>query len=301
MITLARFILKGYSQAALVAAAMAMLGLILPPFAWISGAAIGLITLVGGHRQGMLVTAIAAVGTAVFAGIIISAPEFAAWFVLLIWLPVLMLAVVLRNTVSLVLCIQLLAGVSLLGIVVLYQFFPDLGEFWRPSLEMMASEMLTQSDEDLDAAQLQLVIDNVIRILPGFLASSFMIGTLLSLYLARWWQAAIYNPGGFGKEFRALNLGKTTALIAMAIALVATLVEGQALADTFYAMMLVVFMLYLNQGLAVLHAVIAGKQLNAVWLYLVYILMFFIPHIVVLLAMAGLADTWIDFRRRLVA
>ena len=87
----------------------------------------------------------------------------------------------------------------------------------------------------------------------------------------------------------------------MAIALVATLVEGQALADTFYAMMLVVFMLYLNQGLAVLHAVIAGKQLNAVWLYLVYILMFFIPHIVVLLAMAGLADTWIDFRRRLVA
>ena len=74
-----------------------------------------------------------------------------------------------------------------------------------------------------------------------------------------------------------------------------------SLADTFYAMMLVVFMLYLNQGLAVLHAVIAGKQLNAVWLYLVYILMFFIPHIVVLLAMAGLADTWIDFRRRLVA
>jgi uncharacterized protein YybS (DUF2232 family) len=301
MITLARFILKGYSQAALVAAAMAMLGLILPPFAWISGAAIALITLVGGHRQGILVTAIAAIGTAVFAGIIISAPEFAAWFVLLIWLPVLMLAVVLRNTVSLVLCIQLLAGVSLLGIVILYQFFPDLGEFWRPSLEMMASEMLVQSEDALDEAQLQQVIDNVIRILPGFLASSFMIGTLLSLYLARWWQATIYNPGGFGKEFRALNLGKTTALIAMAIALVATLVEGQALADTFYAMMLVVFMLYLNQGLAVLHAVIAGKQLNAVWLYLVYILMFFIPHIVVLLAMAGLADTWIDFRRRLVA
>ena len=94
---------------------------------------------------------------------------------------------------------------------------------------------------DPSAAQLQLVINNVIRILPGFLASSFMIGTFLSLYLARWWQATIYNPGGFGKEFRALNLGKTTALVAMAIALVATLVEGQALADTFYAMMLVVF------------------------------------------------------------
>ena len=66
-------------------------------------------------------------------------------------------------------------------------------------------------------------------------------------------------------------------------------------------MLLVVFALYLNQGVAVLHAVFAGRQLNAVWLFMIYLLMFFIPHIVVLLALAGLADTWIDFRRRLIA
>jgi uncharacterized protein YybS (DUF2232 family) len=65
--------------------------------------------------------------------------------------------------------------------------------------------------------------------------------------------------------------------------------------------LLVVFALYLNQGIAVLHAVFAGKQFHAVWLFMIYLLMFFVPHIVVLLALAGLADTWIDFRRRLVA
>ena len=43
-------------------------------------------------------------------------------------------------------------------------------------------------------------------------------------------------------------------------------------------MLLVVFALYLNQGIAVLHAVFAGKQLNAVWLFLIYLLMFFIPE-----------------------
>jgi hypothetical protein len=297
MISLARFILKGYSQAALVAASMAMLGLLLPPVAWLSGAAVALVTLVNGYRNGLLVTAIAGIGTAVLSGLILSIPELAIYYVLLVWLPVVMVAVVLRQTVSLVLCLQLIAGVSLLGIMVLYVFFPDFGEIWRSSLNMMADDLIANSNGTLDTEQLQLIIDQVVSLLPGFFASSFMIGTMLSLYLARWWQAVIYNPGGFGKEFRAINLGKATAFIALAIAITASLIK----ADIFNAMLLVVFALYLNQGVAVLHAVFAGKQLNAVWLFMIYLLMFFVPHIVVLLALAGLADTWIDFRRRLVA
>lgn len=297
MISLARFILKGYSQAALVAASMAMLGLLLPPVAWMSGAAVALVTLVNGHRNGLLVTAIAGIGTAVFSGLILSIPQLAIYYVLLVWLPVVMVAVVLRQTVSLVLCLQLIAGVSLLGIIVLYVFFPDFGEIWRSSLNMMADDLIANSNGTLDKEQLQLIIDQVVSLLPGFFASSFMIGTMISLYLARWWQAVIYNPGGFGKEFRAINLGKATAFIALAIAITASLIK----ADIFNAMLLVVFALYLNQGIAVLHAVFAGKQFHAVWLFMIYLLMFFVPHIVVLLALAGLADTWIDFRRRLVA
>ena len=162
---------------------------------------------------------------------------------------------------------------------------------------MMGEELIAQSDGTLDEERLQQVIDQIVRLLPGFFASSFLIGTLLSLYLARWWQAVIYNPGGFGKEFRAINLGKVAALVALAIAVAASIFS----ADIFNAMLLVVFALFLNQGIAVLHAVFAGRQLNAVWLFLVYLFMFFVPHTVILLALAGLADTWIDFRRRLIA
>ena len=297
MIALARFILKGHSQAALVAAIMAMLGLLMPPVAWLSGAAVALVVLVNGHKSGLLVTAIAGVGTALLAGLILSLPEVAAYYVLLVWLPVVMVAVVLRQTVSMVLSLQLVAGISLLGIIIIYVFFPDFGEFWRQSLNTMAEELIAQSDGTLDEERLQQVIDQIVRLLPGFFASSFMIGTLLSLYLARWWQAVIYNPGGFGKEFRAINLGKVAALVALAIAVAASIFS----ADIFNAMLLVVFALFLNQGIAVLHAVFAGRQLNAVWLFLVYLFMFFVPHTVILLALAGLADTWIDFRRRLIA
>ena len=162
---------------------------------------------------------------------------------------------------------------------------------------MMADDLIANSNGTLDKEQLQQIIDQIVRLLPGFFASSFMIGTMISLYVARWWQAVIYNPGGFGKEFRAISLGQVTALIALAIAIAASFIN----ADMLNAMLLVVFALYLNQGMAVLHAVIAGRQLNAVWLFMIYLLMFFIPHIVVLLALAGLADTWIDFRRRLIA
>jgi len=296
MIFLARFILKGPSQAALAAAALAILGLLLPPAAWLSGAVIGLVTLVNGHRAGLMLAAYATVGAAVFAGIIFSVPLVALYFVLLVWLPVWAIAVLLRQTVSLALSLQLLAVVSLAGIVVLYLLFPDFGEFWREPLDTMIQQLL-DSNSGFSEAQLKLVEAQLIRILPGLFASSFMVGAMLSLFLARWWQAVLYNPGGFGREFRMLNLGKVSALVTLLIAASALLFAS----DTLNAMLLVVFVLYLNQGIAVLHAVFAGRQLNRVWLYLVYGLMFFIPQVVVLLAMAGLADTWIDFRRRLIA
>ncbi|MBT8130033.1 MAG: DUF2232 domain-containing protein, partial [Gammaproteobacteria bacterium] len=253
------------------------------------------VTLVNGHRSGLLVTAIAGIATAVLAGLILSVPILAAYYVLLVWLPLVLVAFVLRQTVSLVFCLQLIAAVSSIGLILMYVFFPDFGEIWRSELNMMADDLVARSEGSVDKAQLMQVIDQIVRILPGFFASSFMIGTVLSLYLARWWQAVLYNPGGFGQEFRAINLGKTTALIALAIAIAAALIK----ADMFNAMLLVVFALYLNQGVAVLHSVFQARQLNSVWLFLVYLFMFFVPHIVVVLALAGLADTWIDFRRRL--
>lgn len=298
MISLARFILSGYSQAALVAASAAMLGLLFPPVVWLSGAVVALVTLVNGHRYGLMVTALAAVATAGLAFFMLSLAEVALYYVLLVWLPLVVVSVVLRQTVSLVLSLQLVAGMSLLGIVFLYLFFPEIGELWRSLLNTMAADLLESSDGAIGEEQMQLVIDRIVRILPGFFASSFMIGTLLSLYLARWWQAAIFNPGGFGKEFRALDLGKTTALIALVIALLAAFTNT----DVVNAMLLVVFALYLNQGIAVLHSVFKAKQLSAVWLYVVYLTMFFfLPYSIMLLALAGLADTWIDFRGRLLA
>lgn len=293
MLFLARFALKGVSQAALVAATLAMLGLIFPPAAWISSAAIALVTLVYGFRQGILVMAISIVGSAIFAALIFGAPHVAMVFALLAWLPVWIAAATLKQTVSMAASLQLMTAISLLGVIIIYTLFPEFAEFWREQFDFIVTQIASQSDE-LQLSELRQVEERVLALLPGLFASSILFTTMLSLYLARWWQSIFYNPGGFSKEYQSLNLGNNMGLFTVGLGIAAVLMKT----DVTFSLLLVISSVYLMQGSAIMHAVFASKQLNAVWLYLVYILMLFVPHIVVLLAFIGLVDTWIDIRRR---
>lgn len=294
MLFLARFILKGQSQAALVAASMAILGLVVPPAAWISAAAIVLVTLVNGPKSGLLTIVLSLLGAGIFAFLIFASPQVALVFVLLAWLPAWLIAVVLRQTVSLAYSLQVLTVISLLAMAMIYLLVPNIGELWRETLDIVVKQLAEQS-EDFTLAELQKTEDWVIKFLPGLFASSIMFGTMLSLFLGRWWQAVNYNPGGFGEEFRSLNLGKVSALCAIAIMLLAMAV-GNVFA---VAMVTVVFVLYSMQALSLLHAVIKIRQINTALLFVVYVVMFFVPHVMLLLILAGLADPWLNIRQRI--
>jgi hypothetical protein len=291
---LASFVLKGQSQAALVAASMAIVGLILPPAAWISAAAIVLVTLVYGWQRGLMTTAISLAGAALFAYLIFSAPQVAIIFVLLAWLPAWLVATILRQTVSLAYSLQVLTVIGMLAIVLVYALYPDLGEYWREPLDVMVAQLAKQSD-DFSLAELKQTEDWVISFLPALLVSSILFGTMMSLFLGRWWQAVFYNPGGFSEEFQSLNLGKVSALCAIALMLMAVLVDSIFVV----ALVTIVFVLYGMQALSLLHAAIKIRQLNAAWLFVVYLIMFFIPHLLLLLILASFVDPWLDIRKRI--
>ena len=294
MLFLASFILKGQSQAALVAASMAILGLAVPPAAWISAAAIVLVTLVNGPKSGLITTALSLAGAGLFAFLIFSAPEIAVIFVLLAWLPAWLVAAVLRQTVSLAYSLQILTVMSLLAVVMLYVMYPNIGELWREPLDIIVKQLAEQSP-DFSLAELKQTEDWIIEFLPGLFASSIMFGTVLSLLLGRWWQAVFYNPGGFGKEFQSLDLGKVSALCAITIMLIAAIVDSVFAV----AMVTVVFVLYGMQALSLLHAAINIRQVNAAWLFVIYVIMFFVPHVLLLLVLASLADPWLNIRQRI--
>ena len=293
MLFLAGFILKGQSQAALVAATFATLGLIFPPAAWISGAAIVLVTLVNGPQRGLITTAMALIGAALFAYLIFATPQVAVVFVLLVWLPAWLLAVILRQTVSLAYSLQILTAVSLLAVVFIYMLFPDFGELWREPLDLMVRQLAEQSDE-FSLAELKQTEDWVIAFLPGLFVSSIMFATMLSLFLGRWWQSVFYNPGGFGKEFQSLDLGKVSALSAVALMLIAVFV------DSVFALALVtvVMVLYSIQALSLMHAVIQIREMKGVWLFVIYSIMFIVPHFLLLLILLSIVDPWLDIRQR---
>jgi hypothetical protein len=291
---LARFILKGQSQAALVAATTAILGMLIPPAAWLSAAAIALVTLVNGAQRGLVALVLSLLAAAVFAYLIFSVPQVVIDYVLLIWLPVWALAVVLRHTVSLALSLQLLTVVCLVIVAVLYQWYPDFGEHWRQPLDMLMTQLAEQSTE-LSIKELKQTEEWIIQFLPGLFVSSIMFGTILSLFLARWWQAVLYNPGGFGKEFQGLNLGKISALIGIAV-FAAAMIDKSVFV---FALATVIFVLYSMQALSLLHAAIRIRKLNVTWLIVIYVLMIFMPQLLMVLMLLGFADPWLDIRQRL--
>jgi hypothetical protein len=294
MLFLARFILQRPGYAALIAAAMAVLGVRLIPAVWLSAAAIALVVLVKDYRQSLVVMAFAAAGSAAFATLVFSSPLVVVYFVLMVWLPAWIAAMVLKQTESLAFSLQVIAALSLLLVVVVYFVFPDFGELWRPVLDLYIQQLVDQSQGQLDTQVLYQASETVIRLMPGLVATGVLFSSMISLCLARWWQAVLYNPGGFGKEFQSLNLGKPVAIVAIGIVLAASLLE----ADVLYSMILVLVVLYAAQSMSLLHAIINRKKLNVVWLFLVYVFMF-IPEFMVLMVLAGIADAWIDFRRRL--
>ena len=293
MLFLARFILKGQSQAALVAATMAILGMLVPPATWLSAATIVLVTLVNGPQRGLITTGLALLGTAVFSYLIFSAPQIAVIFVLLAWLPAWLVAMLLRQTVSLAFSLQVLGAMTLLAVVMIYALYPNFGELWREPLDVMVAQLVQQSEE-FSLQELKQTEEWLIGFLPGLFASSLMFGTMLSLFIGRWWQAVFYNPGGFAEEFQSLNLGKTSAVIALALMLMAAVIDNVFT----FALATVVFVLYLIQGLSLLHAVVKKRQVSASWLFVFYMVMFFIPHLVLLMVFAGITDPWLDIRQR---
>jgi hypothetical protein len=291
---LARFILKGQSQAALVAATMAILGLMLPPAAWISAAAIVLVTLVHDSKSGLITLALSSLGAAIFSFLIFATPQIAVMFVLLAWLPAWIMASILRQTVSLAYSLQILTMMGLLAVIMLYVLFPNFGEFWREPLDQMVVQLAEQSSE-FSLAELKQTEDWIIEFLPGLFVSSIIFGSMVSLFLGRWWQAVYYNPGGFAKEFQSLNLGKISALVAVTIMLIAAVVNSVFA----IALVTVVFVLYSMQALSLVHAAIRIRQVNTAWLIVTYLIMLFIPQVVLLLLFVSFVDPWLDIRQRL--
>jgi hypothetical protein len=143
-------------------------------------------------------------------------------------------------------------------------------------------------------------LNSFAAIMTGVVAATLLLTAMINLSLARWWQALLFNPGGFRQEFHSLRLDWRVAAAILPVAVMSSLLSEGPVQGFAQDAMVLVMALFSVPGLALLHAVVAHKKIHRAALIAVYVLMVFIlPQMVMILAATGLTDSWLDFRRRL--
>ena len=298
MRALASFAMRNRPNAIMVAAVSAMLAVILPPLAYFGSATIGLVTLRQGPRGGMLVIVWAFLALAVLGMVILQNPLQAVLVVLGLWLPLWIVSWVLRETVSLALALEAAAVLGLVALVCVYVILGDPVAVWREMLGSVIAPALEQAGVSKDSVDMQSALDQAAQLMNGVFAASFTFSIAMSLLLARWWQAVLYNPGGMREEFHALRLHQSVALVAVAAVLAAFLLPG-GMGQFMTDVSLTLSVLFLLQGFAVVHGIVGQLGANIGWLVVMYaLLVVALPQVFMLLAVLGVVDTRLDLRAR---
>ena len=285
---LGEYILRNWLQAVLITSLLTFAGLILPLFSYIcSGSVPALVTLRKGAVAGMQVIIGSLVLTALFVLIVKINPYMVIAFAVGVWLPVWSCANVLRVSKNQGYMILAAGGMVLLYIVLIHLVAGDVTGLWRQWLTIWLEHAVQPGKQ----AQVQVIMENAVPLMNAIMAAGLFISLVLTVLISRWWQAALFNPGGFRQEFYALRLPR--GLIAAIVVCLVLVVTGNAGPGTITLDILVLLVfVYLFQGLASVHRLIAAKNLATGWLVGIYILMFVVPQIILFLACLGMADSW---------
>lgn len=294
---IASFVMRGLTQAATSSILLAALSLVIPPASMLSSAVVALVTLRKGATSGALILGVATAASAGIALLSLGSVSLAIGFLVLLWVPAWLLAALLRSSRSLSLMV---VGGMVLGFVMLGSQFigsTDPVADWQRLLTPFVASLVDA--ELVEPAQQAGLVTLMAGWMPGIIAAGFFLQMVVSLLLARWWQAMLYNPGGFRAEFHQLRLPRMLSVVLLLAALPLLLqgVERVTLLEHVVVLMLVAWFIH---GLALVHGLIGKLGSGSGWLIGTYLLLLFaLPHMMIALAMAGIADAWFDFRARL--
>ena len=278
---LAEFIMRGRWQAL----GVAVLGSGSLLFGWISAAAIALVTLRRGTAAGGWL-----VLWALLPAVIITAMTGDTGSVMLL-AGAFGLAVILRETVNLSLAVMAsvpLAVLSGLALIVLNGPFLE-------ELITAFNQALAQLEQDLQQEGSQQLAFNALSVpqVAALLATGNAVIAMLSLMLGRYWQALLYNPGGFGSEFRALKVPQGAVLVMASAALVLWW-----LGPEWRVWSAVVVLPLTVAGFALVHAYAVRTDKGLGWLTLMYVLWIVLDPVKWLWVACVVIDAFADFRAR---
>ncbi len=268
---LAEYVMTGRRQAII---AVLLLGL-LPLLNLLNPVMVGLVALRKGWQEGIVIFAWALLPLGAWAMIGDVVP-------LIMLVGISALALLLRETESWE--FTLLAAIAIGVCVEIYlRVQPAVLDVLMAQVEIY---LQNNNPQDLQIAVVRNAMVSVI-------GAVYMFLSIMLLMLARWMQAALYNPGGFKQEFHRLRVEQKVGLILIAAMLLASF--GVLIPEA-WVLYLVIPLLF--SGIALVHAVVAIKNLSRMWLVTFYVLLM-LPITVQMLVLFALIDSWYDFRTRL--
>ena len=161
------------------------------------------------------------------------------------------------------------------------------------SLVATAQDLLNAVKNQGQDAQLSIALSE--SMLLGLVATILAIGSMMSLMLARWWQAGVQNPGGFQKEFHGFSIDAKIAVI-----LIVILVVGQFFSQSAQIWVDIAALPLIIAGIALVHFAVKLFGQGRQWLAFLYVGMIMVGKpVTLLLVVLGLTDSLIDLRSRL--
>lgn len=296
MKTFANWVMKGRMQAVIVATVLAMLALLITPLGLISAGVISLAVLRQGWKEGALVLGSALLAITGLGGLLFQMPVATLLIGAMLWVPAAVLGGVMGRTGSLRLAIEAAAIMAAGVVLVQYLMLANPAAFWADAL----NEFLVQrvDEETLAASNAEQLVEIIAGWMAGAVAATWLLGSVVSLMLARYWSSLIDRPGAFGEEFRQLRFGRWLLWLVPVLLVVGVLLTGgePSLIGQLYLIGMVVFLI---QGLSVAHGLVAVYGASPAWLVAIYMLLVFVaPQGATMVSLVGYTDGWLDFRAR---
>lgn len=268
---------------------------LLLPFAQvISGTLMAFLVLQHGAATSAVQGLLAAVLLTVVS-VLISAPVAqVAVNAVMVWVPVMLLASLMRNTRSMTLTLQVAALLALVATLGFYVVLGDPQAWWSEVLVDVAAafrDMGLEQHADALTAQREVVAGQMTTLVV--LTGWSLYAMVLLLGYAAWRQ--LPDAGYAYGRFCDLNLGRVLALT-MAVASVLAVLTGSAWLQNLAFVALMMFWL---QGLAIIHWLHAERDMPVAVVILTYALLPFLNALLLMaLAVVGYIDAWFEFRRR---
>ncbi len=280
-------------EAILVASSLALLSLVLPPVSIVSSAAVALVTLRRGGYEGLYVLIASYVLAAILGLVIFGSFQFALLYGPLIWL----IAMILREVKQLSIAVEITVLFGVAGIVIFFIFVNDPAAMWGSILTQMTQPVLENSDVDFPVEKIKQNIQFFSHFMTGGVAAGSVYGLLFGLFLARWWQSVLYNPGGFREEYLSLKVRPKLAIASIVIAAIAWLMTG-VLSEVCWNITILFVVLYTIVGTAILHIAFSTMKTRFFMVPFLYLTLVFVPHMTIVVVIVGVIDTWLDLRSK---